>query len=108
MPTRVSSGLQGLLSRCFWNPGLPGGVPSKRKNKAKKAPALEPPAPDLPTLLKEHLQNLPLEVKQAVDKVIDPPKPAPTVANKLKSSVGLLKLLSAKKSALQSKALIFQ
>ena len=111
-------------------PGLAGGGETAKKQKKKtKGPealhqalrdhwkelpvalqqraqllGLAPPAPDLPTLLQEHLQSLPPEVKQAVEKVIEPAKPEPTVANKLKSSVGLLKQLSTRKSALQAKA----
>lgn len=47
------------------------------------------------------MQSLPIELKQAVEKLIEPAKPAPTPPNKLKRAVGVLKQLSAKRSALQ-------
>lgn len=54
----------------------------------------EPPAgPDLPTLIKE-----------AVEKIVEPDKPEPTLASKVKQAVGTLKQLSEKKASLQSEA----
>ena len=112
-------------------PGLHGGNPGK-KNKKSKQTALQkavqehwsnlpeslrtqcealglqanapPPPPDLPTLLKEHLASLPSDLKEAVEKIVEPSKPEPTIATKLKQSVGTLKQLTEKKAMLQSKA----
>ena len=47
-----------------------------------------PPPPDLPSLIKEHLQSLPQDLKAAVEKIVEPEKPEPTLATKLKQSVG--------------------
>lgn len=67
--------------------------------------AESPPAPpDLPTLIKEHLQSLPTDLKEAVEKLVEPTKPEPTLATKLKQSVGQLKQLAEKKAAIQQKA----
>ena len=67
--------------------------------------ASAPPAPaDLPTLIKEHLQSLPSDLKEAVEKLVEPDKPEPTLATKLKQSVGNLKQLAEKKAVLQQKA----
>eukprot|EP00913_Durusdinium_trenchii_P015829 g14875.t1 len=64
-----------------------------------------PPAPpDLSTLIKEHLESLPSDLKQAVGKLMEPDKPEPTLATKLKQSVGQLKQLAEKKASLQRKA----
>lgn len=52
-----------------------------------------PAPPDLPTLIKEHLQSLPSDLKEAVEKLVEPDKPEPTLATKLKQSVGHLKQL---------------
>ena len=54
--------------------------------------------------MQEHLQSLPPEVNQAVEKVIEPAKPEPTAATKFTNAVGVLKQLSTKKSSLQAKA----
>ena len=43
-----------------------------------------PPPPDLPTLIKEHLQSLPVEFKEEVEKIIEPPKADPPLNQKLK------------------------
>lgn len=60
----------------------------------------EPPAaPDLPTLIKEHLQSLPTDLKEAVEKIVEPDKPEPTLASKVKQAVGTLKQLSEKKAS---------
>ena len=67
--------------------------------------ALAPPSPpDLSTLIKEHLESLPSDLKQAVGKLVEPDKPEPTLPTKLKQSVGQLKQLAEKKAALQHKA----
>ena len=64
-----------------------------------------PPQPqDLPTLIKEHLQSLPQDLKAAVEKIVEPEKPEPTLASKLKQSVGALRQLTDKKAAIQTKA----
>ena len=111
-------------------PGLQGGQKAKRAKKGKdgglqkalkehwdqlpeafrtQCTALgwqvtEPPvSQDLPTLIKEHLQSLPTDLKEAVEKVVEPDKPEPTLATKVKQPVGTLKQLSEKKSALQNK-----
>lgn len=63
-----------------------------------------PVAPDLPSLIKEHLQSLPADLKEAVVKIVEPEKPEPTLASKVKQAVGTLKQLSEKKASLQSKA----
>ena len=108
-------------------PGLQGGQPRRKAKKNKPTalqkavqehwttlpPALrtqcealgiqasEPPAPpDLPTLIKEHLQSLPSDLKEAAEKLVEPPKPA----TKLKQSVGQLKQLAGKKAVIQQKA----
>ena len=111
--------------------GLAGGAP-KKKNKKVKQSALQkavqehwgnlpdalrlqceamgiqatepPPPPDLPTLLKEHLSSLPSDLKDAVEKIVEPTKQEPTIATKLKQSVGTLKQLTEKKASLQAKA----
>eukprot|EP00913_Durusdinium_trenchii_P027936 g26193.t1 len=65
----------------------------------------EPPTPpDLPTLIKEHLQSLPTELKEEVEKIIEPQKAEPPLNQKLKQAVGTLKQLSEKKAAVQTKA----
>ena len=63
-----------------------------------------PVAPDLPSLIKEHLQSLPGDLKEAVVKIVEPEKPEPTLASKVKQAVGTLKQLSEKKASLQAKA----
>ena len=63
-----------------------------------------PVAPDLSSLIKEHLQSLPADLKEAVVKIVEPEKPEPTLASKVKQAVGTLKQLSEKKASLQSKA----
>ena len=63
-----------------------------------------PPPPDLQTLLKEHLSSLPSDLKDAVEKIVEPTKQEPTIATKLKQSVGTLKQLTEKKASLQAKA----
>ena len=63
-----------------------------------------PPPPDLQTILKEHLQSLPADLKEAVEKVVEPNKPELPLAAQLKQSVGTLKQLSEKKAAPQTKA----
>ena len=66
---------------------------------------VEPPATqDLPSLIKEHLQSLPAELKEAVEKIVEPEKPEPTLSSKVKQAVGTLKQLSEKKASLQIKA----
>ena len=62
-----------------------------------------PVAPDLPSLIKEHLQSLPAELKEAVEKIVEPEKPEPTMASKVKQAVGTLKQLSERKTSLQAK-----
>lgn len=111
-------------------PGLQGGQKAKRAKKGKdgglqkalkehwdKLPeafrnqctalgwqVTEPPvSQDLPTPIKEHLQSLPTDLKEAVEKIVEPDKPEPTLATKVKQAVGTLKQLSEKKSALQNK-----
>ena len=43
---------------------------------------VEPPAtPDLPSLIKEHLSSLPAELKEAVEKIVEPEKPEPTLSS---------------------------
>ena len=65
----------------------------------------EPAAPpDLPTLIKDHLESLPTVLKEEVEKIIQPTKMEPPVNQKLKQAVGTLKQLSEKKAAIQSKA----
>ena len=112
-------------------PGLYGGQPAKRAKKVKQTalckavqehwdslpdamktqcealgvpPTTPPPPPDLPSLIKEHLQSLPQDLKAAVEKIVVPDKPEPTLATKLKQSVGALRQLTDKKAAIQSKA----
>ena len=47
-----------------------------------------PPAPqDLSILIKEHLENLPSDLKQAIGKLVEPDKFEPTLATKLKQSL---------------------
>lgn len=112
-------------------PGLQGGQKAKKASKTKD-PALQralkdhwdqlreafkekctavgvkvadPPAtPDLPTLMKEHLQSLPADLKEAVEKLVAPDPPEPPLASKVKQAVGTLKQLTEKKAALQTKA----
>lgn len=62
------------------------------------------PPPDLPTLIKEHLQSLPTELKEEVEKIIEPQKAESPLNQKLKQAVGTLKQLSEKKAAVQAKA----
>ena len=65
----------------------------------------EPAAPpDLPTLIKDHLESLPTVLKEEVEKIIQPTKMEPPLNQKLKQVVGTLKQLSEKKAAIQSKA----
>ena len=65
----------------------------------------EPAAPpDLPTLIKDHLESLPTVLKEEVEKIIQPTKMEPPLNQKLKQAVGTLKQLSEKKAAIQSKA----
>ena len=98
-------------------PGLHGGKPPKR-NKAKAqgiekklqehwttipetlrtqleamgVKAAEPaPPPDLPTLIKEHLQSLPSDLKEALKQIVEPTKSEPPLNQKLKQAVGTLK-----------------
>lgn len=112
-------------------PGLYGGQPPKRGKKVKQtalckaiqehwdtlpeamktqcealgvAHAPPPPVQDLPTLIKEHLQSLPQDLKAAVEKIVVPDKPEPTLATKLKQSVGALRQLTDKKAAIQARA----
>ena len=109
-------------------PGLHGGKPPKqKKNKGIEQKLQEhwtsipenlrkqledlgvkgqepPPPPDLPTLIKEHLQSLPTELKEEVEKIIEPQKAEPPLNQKLKQAVGTLKQLSEKKAAVQAKA----
>lgn len=49
------------------------------------------------------MQGLPAELKEAVEKIVEPAKPEPTLTTKLKQAVGTLKQLSEKKAALQAK-----
>ena len=85
-----------------WN-DLPGAL--KSQCEALGIQSSSPPTPpDLPTLIKEHLQSLPSDLKEAVEKLVEPSKPEPTLATKLKQSVGQLKQLAEKKSAIQQKA----
>lgn len=63
-----------------------------------------PPPQDLPSLIKEHLQSLPQDLKAAVEKIVEPERPEPTLATKLKQSVGALRQLTDKKAAIQTKA----
>ena len=112
-------------------PGLYGGKPPKKNKKVKQnalckvvqenwdkipeglrsqfealgvPPAEPPPPPDLPSLIKEHLQSLPQDLKAAVEKIVEPVKPEPTLTTKLKQSVGTLRQLADRKSAIQAKA----
>lgn len=112
-------------------PGLHGGHAGKKQKKVKQTalckavqehwdtlpealrtqcealgvpPAVPPPPQDLPTLIKEHLQSLPQDLKTAVEKIVEPEKPEPTLATKLKLSVGALRQLTDKKAAIQAKA----
>ena len=111
-------------------PGLYGGKPSKKnKGKAKGiekelqehwnsslealrsqleamgVKAAEPaPPPDLPTLSKEHLQSLPTDLKEAVEKIVEPQKSEPPLNQKVKQAVGTLKQLSEKKASIQVRA----
>ena len=62
------------------------------------------PPPDLPTLIKEHLQSLPAELKEAVEKIVEPPKSETPLNQKVKVAVGTLKQLSEKKAAIQIRA----
>ena len=64
-----------------------------------QAEEVQQPA-DLPTLIKKHLQSLPTDVREAVE----PDKPEPTLATRLKQAVGQLKELAEKKASLQAKA----
>ena len=67
--------------------------------------AAEPAAPpDLPTLIKDHLESLPTVLKEEVEKIIQPTKMEPPLNQKLKQAVGTLKQLSEKKAAIQTKA----
>ena len=112
-------------------PGLAGGA-AKKKNKKGRQSALQkavqehwgnlpeglrtqceamglqanepPPPPDLQTLLKERLSSLPSDLKDAVEKIVEPAKQEPTIATKLKQSVGTLKQSTEKKASLQAKA----
>ena len=112
-------------------PGLHGGQKIRKAKKAKD-PALQkalkdhwdqlpdalkekctslgvqvtapPSTPDLPTLIKEHLQSLPTELKEAVEKLVAPDPPEPPLASKVKQAVGTLKQLTEKKASLQTKA----
>ena len=59
--------------------------------------------PDLPSLIKEHLQSLPADLKEAVEKIVEPDKPEPTMATKVKQAVGILKQLTERKNSLQTK-----
>ena len=109
-------------------PGLQGGRPNKQPktkgiekklqehwtnipNTLKKQleemgiKGAEPAAPpDLPTLIKDHLESLPTVLKEEVEKIIQPTKMEPPLNQKLKQAVGTLKQLSEKKAAIQSKA----
>ena len=62
------------------------------------------PPPDLPTLIKDHLESLPTVLKEEVEKIIQPTKMEPPLNQKLKQAVGTLKQLSEKKAAIQTKA----
>ena len=62
-----------------------------------------PPTPDLPSLIKEHLQSLPTDLKEAVEKIVEPEKQEPTMATKVKQAVGSLKQLTERKNSLQTK-----
>ena len=44
------------------------------------------PPPDLPTLIKEHLQSLPTELKEAVEKIVEPENSEPPLNQKLKQA----------------------
>ena len=67
--------------------------------------AAEPaPPPDLPTLIKEHLQSLPTDLKEAVEKIVEPQKSEPPLNQKVKQAVGTLKQVSEKKTSIQGKA----
>ena len=95
------SGLQKAVQE-HWDT-LPQAL--KTQCEAMGLQASAPPAPaDLPTLIKEHLQSLPSDLKEAVEKLVEPDKPEPTLATKLKQSVGNLKQLAEKKAVLQQKA----
>ena len=95
------SGLQKAVQE-HWD-SLPQAL--KTQCEALGLQASAPPAPaDLPTLIKEHLQSLPSDLKEAVEKLVEPDKPEPTLATKLKQSVGNLKQLAEKKAVLQQKA----
>ena len=109
-------------------PGLQGGRPNKQPktkgiekklqehwnnipNTLKKQleemgiKGAEPAAPpDLPTLIKDHLESLPTVLKEEVEKIIQPTKMDPPLNQKLKQAVGTLKQLSEKKAAIQTKA----
>ena len=97
-------------------PGLSGGQ-RKRKTKKNKTDdmhkALKEHWDSLPEAFRdqctalggqEHLQSLPADLKEAVVKIVEPEKPEPTLASKVKQAVGTLKQLSEKKASLQSKA----
>ena len=62
------------------------------------------PPPDLPTLIKEHLQSLPAELKEAVEKIVEPQKVETPLNQKVKQAAGTLKQLSEKKAAIQIRA----
>ena len=91
-------------------PGLHGGQAGRKQKKAKQTalckavqehwdtlpealrtqcealgvpPVAPPPRQDLPALIKEHLQSLPQDLKAAVEKIVKPEKPEPTLAAKL-------------------------
>lgn len=111
-------------------PGLDGGkAPKKAKGKAKGIEknlqehwssipealrgqlealgvhAADPaPPPDLPTLIKEHLQSLPAELKEVVEKMVEPAKSETPLNQKVKQAVGTLKQLSEKKASIQVRA----
>ena len=57
-----------------------------------------PVTPDLPTLIKEHLQSLPTDLKEAVEKLVAPTPSEPPLASKVKQAVGTLKQLTEKKA----------
>ena len=95
------SGLQKAMKE-HWNQ-LPEAFRNQCMAMGWQAP--EPPVTqDLPTFIKEHLPSLPADLKEAVEKIVTPDKPEPTLASKVKQAVGSLKQLSAKKAALQQKA----
>lgn len=54
--------------------------------------------------MKEHLQSLPTDLKEAVEKIVEPPKSEPPLNQKLKQAVGTLKQLSEKKASIQTRA----